>query len=153
MLEASSRFPGYHSATVISPHSALDHGEYRVVQRFATQADLEHWDNSAERAAWHERIRPIADDDAGYHPVEELEVWFPSGTAAHAGSPAKWKMTVVSWLGIFPTAAACLAGVGPVLKSWPYLFRMALVTAMVAFLMAYVVMPRLSVWMQWWLKD
>ena len=62
-------------------------------------------------------------------------------------------MTVVSWLGIFPTAAACLAGVGPVLKSWPYLFRMALVTAMVAFLMAYVVMPRLSVWMQWWLKD
>jgi antibiotic biosynthesis monooxygenase (ABM) superfamily enzyme len=152
MLQASSRFPGYISAAVIPPHTKADQGEYQVVQRFASQADLDYWDNSAEREVWHERILPIAMRGADYHPVEGLEVWFPPSVATASGSPPRWKMTVVSWLGIFPTAAACLAGFGPVLGSWPYLLRMAFITAVVAFLMAYLVMPRLSVWMRWWIK-
>jgi antibiotic biosynthesis monooxygenase (ABM) superfamily enzyme len=153
MLEASSRFPGYLSATVIPPHTEADQGEYQVIQRFATQTDLDRWDNSPERAAWHERIRPVAARGAGYHPVNELEVWFSPKPTTSSSAPPRWKMTVVSWLGIFPTATACLAGLGPVLRSWPYLFRMALITAVVAFLMAYVVMPRLSAWTRWWLND
>lgn len=153
MLEASSQFPGYLSATVIPPHTESDQGEYQVIQRFATQADLGHWENSLERAVWHERILLVAERGAGYYPMDELEVWFPPKPTTGSASPSKWKMTVASWLGLFPTAAACLAGIGPVLRSWPYLFSMALITAVVAFLMAYVVMPRLSAWMQWWLKN
>lgn len=154
MLEASSRFPGYLSATVIPPHTDSDHGIYKVVQRFATQADLDRWDQSEERAMWHDRISPIADHAAAYHPIQGLEVWFPPSSACSpdAAPPPKWKMTVVSWLGIFPTASLCLGASGPLLGFLPFLLRMAIITAMVALLMAYVVMPRLSVWMRWWLR-
>ncbi len=153
MLKDSSQFPGYISATVIPPHADTDHGEYRIVQQFATQADLDRWDQSEERAVWHERIRPIAEGTAAYHEVSGLEVWFSRGVAPASSPPPKWKMTVVSWLGIFPTAALFLGLLEPVLGSWPYLLKMALVTALVAFFMAYLVMPKLSVWMKWWLKE
>lgn len=151
MLEESSRFPGYLSAAVIPPHLETDNGTYQIVQRFATQADLNRWDSSTERAIWHERIRPFAWQEPAYHQVSGLEVWFPS-PAVCAGPPPKWKMTVVSWLGIFPTAAASLGILDHFLKPWPYLLRMALVTAVVAILMAYAVMPTLSAWMSWWLR-
>jgi antibiotic biosynthesis monooxygenase (ABM) superfamily enzyme len=81
--------------------------ECQVIQCFATQTDLDNWDNSPERAVWHERIRPVAERGADYHPMNELEVWFPSKPTTSSGAPPRWKMTVVSWLGIFPTAAAC----------------------------------------------
>ena len=152
MLDASRRFPGYLSATVIPPHTQADQGEYQIVQRFATQADLDRWDESEERAIWHERIRPIAAQDAAYHEVRGLEMWFSPDPAIAPAAPPKWKMTVVSWFGIFPTAVTCLGVLNPILGSLPYLLRMSLVTALVAVLMAYVVMPKLSVWMRWWLK-
>lgn len=152
MLEESSRFSGYLSATVIPPHRETDHGEYRIVQHFATQADLDRWDNSEERAIWHDRIRPIAGQDPAYHEVSGLEVWFSQQSPVASGLPPKWKLTVVSWLGIFPTAAACLGVLDPLLRGWPFLLKMALVTALVAVLMAYAVMPILSARMKWWLR-
>ncbi len=61
-------------------------------------------------------------------------------------------MTVVSWLGIFPTVAALLWFVAPLLAPLPFLVRTAIFTALVAVAMSYLVMPRLSRWMVWWLR-
>lgn len=152
MLEASSKFPGYLSATVLPPHAEHSKNEYLIIQRFATQDDLDRWDGSAERELWHQRIQVVSEQNAVYFQVGGLEVWFPSSPVNTSSLPPKWKMTVVSWFGIFPTAAICIAVFGPLLESWPFLTRMALITAVVAFLMSYVVMPRISVGMRWWLK-
>jgi antibiotic biosynthesis monooxygenase (ABM) superfamily enzyme len=150
MLEASSRFPGYLGATVIPPHTDTDEEEYQIIQRFATQADLNRWDQSSERAMWHERIHPIADDTPIYRLVSALDVWFHP--ERHRAPAPRWKMTTVSWLGIFPTVALCLGVIAPLLASWPFLLRTAMITALVAVLMSYLVMPKLSNWMRWWLK-
>ena len=153
MLEASSRFPGYLSATIIPPHSESDNSEYRIVQRFASQLDLDRWDRSLERAMWHDRILPVAETDPAYHSLNGLEVWFPSKPTSALPRPPRWKMTTVSWLGIFPTVAVCLGLIAPHLGSWPFLIRTAVITALVAILMSYVVMPRLSRWMNGWLAS
>ena len=58
MFDEASRFPGYLAAELIPPEVAG--GEYQIIQRFATEKDLDRWNASAERATWHERLRAVA---------------------------------------------------------------------------------------------
>ena len=150
MFEDASRFPGYQSAELIPPEHPG--GEYQMVQRFATAADLERWNRSPQRAQWLERLRPVAAGDPDYRLLTGLDAWFAPTVVAANAPPPRWRMAVVSWLGIFPTVALLLHFVAPLLASLPFLARTAAITAMVAVLMAYVVMPRLTRWMAWWLR-
>lgn len=145
MLEESSHFPGYLSAVVIPPD--FPGGRYQIVQRFAMEQDLERWNASEQRATWHERLRPVTESDAEYHLLTGLEVWFSPKL-----TPSRWRMTMVSWLGIYPVVTFCLWFILPLLDFLPFLVRIALITAIVAILMSYVVMPRLSRWMGKWLR-
>lgn len=149
MLEASSHFKGYISAAVIPPKKEGE--EFQIIQRFATQADLDHWRNSEDCATWHERLRPVAGTDPEYRLLTGLEVWFAPKLVLASEPPPRWRMTVISWLGIYPIVAFCLWYISPVLQELPYLLRTAVLTAIVVVAMSYVVMPRLSRWMAWWL--
>ncbi len=150
MFDDARRFPGYLSAELIPPETPQ--GDYQIVQRFATEADLERWNRSPERAAWHERLRPVADGDPEYRLLHGLDAWFGPAAVPVATPPARWRMTVVSWLGIFPTVALLLTFVAPLLASLPSLLRIAIVTAIVAVLMSYVIMPRLTRLTGKWLR-
>jgi antibiotic biosynthesis monooxygenase (ABM) superfamily enzyme len=150
MLVQTSKFPGYLAAQLIPPEVAG--GEYQLVQRFATEADLARWNGSKERATWHERLRAVAEGDPEYRLLTGLDAWFGPEFIPATAPPPKWRMTVVSWLGIFPTVAFFLWFVSPFLASLPFLIRTAIFTALVAVAMSYLVMPRLSRWMSWWLR-
>lgn len=149
MLDESSHFHGYLSATIIPPDSPQ--GEYQIIQRFSTQKDLDHWDASEERAIWHERLHSLAESDPDYRLLTGLEVWFSPKLVPSSSPPPRWRMTVVSWLGIFPVVTFCLWFISPLLAGLPFLVRTAIITVIVVALMSYVVMPRLSRWMGWWL--
>jgi hypothetical protein len=150
MFDEASRFPGYLSAELIPPESPQ--GEYQIIQRFATAQDLERWNESVQRAAWHKRLRPVAEGDPEYRLLTGLDAWFAPTPIPAASPPKRWRMTVVSWMGIFPTVTLLLWFVAPLFASLPFLLRTALITAMVAVIMSYVVMPRLTRWMAWWLR-
>ena len=150
MFKESMSFPGFLSAELIPPESPG--GEYQIVQHFSTQSDLERWNNSEARFVWLERLRSVADGEPEYRLLSGLDAWFAPTPIPTASHPPKWKMTTVSWLGIFPTVAFLLAFLSPLLNGLPFLVRTAIFTAVVALLMSYVVMPKLSRWMAWWLK-
>lgn len=149
MFDAARVFPGYDSAELLPPETPG--GEYQIIQRFATEADLDRWNASEERVLWLERIAVFAEGDPEYRVLTGLDAWF-SPTVVTPKPPQKWRMTIVSWMGIFPTVALLLWFVAPVLAPLPFLVRTALFTGLVAVLMSYVVMPRLSRWMAWWLR-
>lgn len=150
MFDEASRFPGYLSAELIPPVSP--EGEYQIVQRFATEQDLERWNLSEVRATWHERLRPVAEGDPEYRLLTGLDAWFAPEMLPTSSPPSRWRMTLVSWLGIFPTVTILLVFIAPILAPLPFLIRTALFTGMVAIAMSYLVMPRLTHWMRWWLR-
>lgn len=150
MFDDARRFHGYLAAELIPP--ATPDGEYQIVQRFATLSDMEAWNASAVRAEWMERLSHVADGSPEYQLLHGLDAWFGPAALPVAKPPPRWRMTVVSWLGIFPTVAALLTFVAPRLDFLPFLLRTAVITALVAVLMAYVIMPRLTRWMGWWLR-
>lgn len=150
MFKESMSFPGFISAELIPPD--FPGGEYQIIQHFATADDLERWNDSAVRMVWLERLRAVADGDPEYRVLNGLDAWFAPVTLPATIHPPKWKMTVVSWLGIFPTVALLLSFLSPLIAPLPFSLRTAIFTAVVAVLMSYVVMPRVSRWMAWWLK-
>lgn len=149
MFEEASRFPGYLSAEMIPP--AQPQGEYQIIQRFATELDIERWNASEIRRIWLERLSTVAEGDPEYRLLTGLDAWF-APSAISSSPPPRWRMTVVSWLGIYPTVALLLWFVAPLLTSLPFLLRTAIFTLMVAVAMSYLVMPCLTRSMAWWLR-
>lgn len=149
MFQAAGTFPGFMGADIAPPLKPGD--EHRVTMKFATEADLERWDNSDERLRWHEALLPLTEGPPEYHLLSGMEAWFVPPSTAIANPPSRARMTVVTWLGIFPTVSLFLWFVAPHLAALPFLVRTAIITALVVPTMTYIVMPRLTRWLKPWL--
>jgi len=141
MFDAARAFPGFMGAELTPPLREGD--EHRVTLKFASEADLARWNDSEERARWLEALEPLALGPPEFHLLSGLEAWFvpPATPAVHP--PSRPRMALVTWLGIFPTVAAFLWLLGPLLAPLPFLLRTAILTALIVLTMTYVVMPRL----------
>lgn len=146
MFDALKGFPGFLGADLLPPESPGD--EYQVVVRFRSEADLQAWDESDQRLDWHERLRPLAEGEPAFRKLTGLEAWFAPAVVPASVHPPKARMTLVTWLGIFPTVTFFSLTVGPLLEPLPAVLRIALLTALVVPTMTYLVMPRLTRWLR-----
>lgn len=151
MLEACARFPGYLFSTVIPPR--MEGEEFHIVQNFASQAQLDAWSASRTAADWHARLREVADHDPEYRVFNTTDLWFSAEGLTGERQPARWRLAVVTWLGIFPTASLFVGLLLPALAHLHFVPRMVVVTALIVATMFYLVMPRLLRWMGWWLRN
>lgn len=149
MFADARQFPGFLGAELIPPEAA--DGDYQVVTKFAGDDDLQRWDASAERAQWHERLRAVAEGDPEFRYLTGMEAWFAPPPLPALKAPSRLRMTLATWLGIFPTVALYLWFVAPWLAPLPFLLRTAILTALVVPTMTYLVMPRLTRWLRAWL--
>ncbi|MFN7101645.1 MAG: antibiotic biosynthesis monooxygenase [Pseudorhizobium sp.] len=150
MLADCSRTPGYLFSTVIPPR--VDGEEFHIVQCFTTQAALDTWRHSKESAEWHDRLREVADKDPEYRVFNTSDLWFSATGLEGEKQPARWRMAVLTWMGIFPLASLAVAFLFPLLTDLPYIPRMMIVTALIVLAMYWIVMPRLLRWLGWWVK-
>jgi antibiotic biosynthesis monooxygenase (ABM) superfamily enzyme len=141
--------PGFQRAELLPPHEPG--GEYQVITHFDSEAALTRWDTCPARAAFHDRLRAVAEDEPEYRVLTGLEAWFPTAVVPATMHPPRHKMTFVTWLGIFPTAAFYLWFVAPLLDEWPFALRTAVVTGLIVVTMSYLVAPRLTKWLRSWL--
>ena len=71
--------------------------------------------------------------------------------APRMDGPPKWKMAIVSWLAIFPTLTVCLLSTAPLLSHVHFVGRIFVNTLMVAPLMTWIIMPRMTKLFRPWL--
>jgi antibiotic biosynthesis monooxygenase (ABM) superfamily enzyme len=150
MLAACSRAPGYLFSIVIPPRAGGE--EFHIVQCFIKQAALDAWRHSKESAEWHHRLRDVSAHDPEYREFKASDLWFSATGLEGEKRPARWRMAVVAWIGIFPLASLAVAFLFPLLTALPYILRMMFVTALIVLVMYWIVMPRLLHWLGWWLK-
>jgi antibiotic biosynthesis monooxygenase (ABM) superfamily enzyme len=157
IMAAAAAFPGYLGAQLVHPgedpgvHDIL----YHVVLAFDTQAHLEAWQNSAERAAGLAASAPYIEGSSTMRPVSGLALWFRPASGGVSGPPVtpppKWKVAVVTWLGICPTVYLMFLLFGDVLAPWPLFPRIIFLTLLVVPLMTWVVAPQLTRLFRPWL--
>jgi uncharacterized protein len=144
---AASRFAGFLGAGLLRPGHV---GEpWHVVYRFDSVDHLGVWDSSAVRS------RLLAEAETlmrttQVRQVSGLETWFelPGRTAP---APPRWKMFIVSVLGLYPLQLLTYIALGALTARWPVAVRLALFVPLVAASMTWLVMPRLAAAFTAWL--
>ncbi|PPK51656.1 antibiotic biosynthesis monooxygenase [Marinobacter persicus] len=150
MTERAADFPGYLGATMFRPSSAED-PEYRIVFKFNDKDSLNIWENSDERAELLDKIEELLEQPSERETLSGIVTWFTLPGQNPVRPPARWKMTIVSWLALYPAVTLVFAVFGDWLAQIPLLIRTMLVTMVVMGLMSYVLMPRMTKWFSFWL--
>jgi len=147
LTAAAAGHPGFLGAGLLRPGHV---GEpWHVVFRFDSQAHLEDWERSRERAA----LLAVGDElvhATDVHRVTGLETWFalPGRTAP---APPRWKMFAVSAAAIYLLNLLLTLVYGSLIAGWPLVARLALTSVPVTALMTWLVMPRAARLLQAWL--
>lgn len=154
MLAAANGFAGHLGGQLVPPEEAGNGTEpllYHVVFAFDSEAHLAAWQSSPERAHWLAQVAPHTVGAQQLRRVSGLDYWFARPGATTRAAPPRWKVAVVTWLGIFPTVLLLFVTVAPLLEHWLLVPRVMVITALVVLLMTWVVAPRLTRLFKPWL--
>ena len=149
MTERASRFPGYLGTAMFRPASP-DDPEYRIVFKFRDRETLTAWEESEERAELLEQIESLLVQPSEREVTSGIVTWFTLPGQNPVQPPPKWKMTIVSWLALYPAVTLVFVIFGDLLAQVPLLLRTMIVTIVVMGLMSYVLMPRMTKWFAFW---
>ncbi|WP_296931692.1 antibiotic biosynthesis monooxygenase [uncultured Marinobacter sp.] len=150
MTERASRFPGYLGTAMFRPASP-DDPEYRIVFKFRDRESLTDWEESEERGELLEQIESLLVQPSEREVTSGIVTWFTLPGQNPVQPPPKWKMTIVSWLALYPAVTLVFVIFGDLLAQVPLLLRTMIVTIVVMGLMSYVLMPRMTKWFKFWL--
>jgi uncharacterized protein len=134
---AALSFPGHMGIDVIPP--GANRGEYVVVFRFDTYQHLRDWQESDTRRDLLKKAEPFKESEPSYHMESGLEYWFaPPGIPA---SPPRWKMALVTVLGVWPVSTLVSRLLNPLIGNLPSPLQSLFVTVGIVILLTWVVMP------------
>lgn len=148
-IHAETRgFPGYLGAHVVRPAPGAER-EYTNILRFDSLAALRAWEESETRRAWLARLPADAvEGDARLTRREGMELWITPQTQA---APVRWRMAMVVIAVVYSLILILSPIVGFVAAKLPFQGRLFLTVTIEVFLMTYVVMPRVTRWLEGWL--
>ncbi|MEV5808512.1 antibiotic biosynthesis monooxygenase [Streptomyces parvulus] len=145
---AAAAFPGHLGVTWLRPEG--DGHRYHAVVRFADTRSLDRWMTSPERAAWQDRVQEYGRPAHAALTTTGLETWF-NVPGAPARPPARWKMSLVTILAVYPFALLYDGLVAEFFHAWPLAARTLVFPIVLAPLLTYAVMPLLSRVLRAWL--
>jgi uncharacterized protein len=144
------KFKGHLGVSTIRPPEHV-HPEYVVILKFDRYDNLKTWLESDVRREWIERLQPLIEKPESIQTLTGLETWFSLPNKSLKAPPPKYKMAIVTWLGVFVTLAIVSRLLTPILSSLPILLNQLITTGLVVALLTYLIMPRLTQLFKHWL--
>lgn len=153
IITVASTFKGHLGAQLVRPgdEQGVNDSLYHVVLAFDSDSNLKNWQNSPARSLGLAAAAPFIEGQELVRRVSGLAHWFQTPSGPKQLAPPKWKIAVVTWLGIFPTVYLLFVMLGGLLAPWPLLPRLMLLTMLVVGFMTWVVAPQLTRLLKPWL--
>ena len=146
-LQRSFAQGGVTGAQMLTPPPGSNSREYGILRSFADEKERDAFYASPMFKEWHERAKDLTEGEPEYREVHGLEAWFRSP----GGPPPRWKMALMTLIGVYPTSLLLTLTLGKVVHAWPVAARsLAIALAMVA-LLTWVVMPLVTRFFHGWL--
>ncbi|MFE9655350.1 antibiotic biosynthesis monooxygenase [Micromonospora sp. NPDC006431] len=154
-------FPGFLGAGFVQ--SAPGSPEWHVMYRFADDETLRRWEESPQRHWWlssaqgiveHTRVERRTGIEGWFDPpVDHVVETITGAEAGPAGppSPPRWKQAVTIWLAFFPLSLTATLLTARFVADVPLAVRTLLMTLCLTPLMTYLVLPRITRVLHWWL--
>lgn len=105
IMAVAATFPGYLGSQLVHPgeETEVDDALYHVVLAFSSQASLDIWKNSPARSLGLEALEAYIEGPPVLRNVSGLAFWFKGSGGVNSPSPPRWKIAVITWIGVFPT--------------------------------------------------
>jgi len=143
-------FKGNLGVSTIRPQDHI-HPEYVVILKFDRYNNLRTWLESDVRREWIERLQPLIEKPETIQTLTGLETWFSLPHQPLKSPPSRYKMILVTWLGVFVTLAIVSRLLAPLLSGLPVLLNQLVTTGLVVALLTYLIMPRPTQLFKRWL--
>lgn len=85
---------------VVNPAGAEEH-EFVTILHFSSYEKLEEWENAPARHELKKRLKGIGHEQASFREVTGFEYWFSLPKAAALKPPRRYKMALITTLGLF----------------------------------------------------
>lgn len=153
IIAVAATFKGHLGAQLVRPGDEQEVADslYHVVLAFDSESNLKIWQSSPARALGLAAAAPFIEGQTLVRQVSGLAHWFQPPAGSRQVPPPRWKVAVVTWLGIFPTVYLLFFSLGNLLAPWPLLGRIMLLTVLVVITMTWLVAPQLTRWFKPWL--
>lgn len=145
----SLRAPGATGVHLIGPLPGSTSGEYGILRSFDSEVACQAFYESEMFRQWDEQATQFVVGGWTRRRLSGLDAFF---LGVPGGPPHKWKMAVVTWLGVFPAVVLWSWAVRKSLSGLPSLVTTGLVSALVVATLAWVAMPLLTRVLASWLS-
>lgn len=146
---AALKFPGHMGIDVIIPSGGGT--EYVVIFRFDTYAHLRAWQESDIRRELLKKAEPFRERAPAYRLESGLEYWFAQSDAPK--SPPRWKMAIVTVLGVWPVSLVVSWALNPFIGNSPPSLQALFMAVGIVILLTWAVMPVLVRILRPWLAQ
>lgn len=138
---------GVNGASMITGLPGADDREIGILRTFKDKTERDEFYDSEHFRKWEEYASTLTEAPV-YRELNGLEAWFRSPLA-----PPRWKMAIVTLLGVFPTSIFLSLTVGPLVKDLPLVIRLFTIAVLMVGMLTWVVMPMLTKLMKEWIRS
>jgi hypothetical protein len=151
VIAAQTHYPGYLATEFFRPHGTFQN-EWVDIVRYRSVEDLNRWMESEERQVLLKELDPIV-ESMHAHPLTGLESWFAlnRGPGATGGGPPPWKQALTVLFALYPTVMF-LTFLNPLWRKLSIAEAMLIGNFLSVGLLTYLVMPRVSRFLSFWLE-
>lgn len=145
---AAAQQPGVSGAYMIRGVPGSSEQEYGVLRTFQSEADMREFYASQTYLRWQSEVRPLVEGEPQVRKLYGLEAFFRDGDSP----PSRWKMAVLTWVGVNPAVYIFSNAVPAVLGPLPMLATLLIVNAFVVASLTWGFMPLLTRMFRSWLQ-
>src|SRR5881296_1420521 len=147
-FQTSFAHGGVLGASMLTPPPGSDSREFGILRTFANEKERDAFYDSPIFKAWQERASKLTGGEPEYRQLHGLEAWFRS---PH-NPPPRWKMALVTLLGVYPVSLLIGVILSPQLRKLPLTLNLFIVSALIVTGLTWLVMPLLTRWFKAWLN-
>lgn len=136
-IPLATQFPGHMGVLMLAPPPGGT--EYGAVLKFRSTDDWEAFRAWPEYNRFLSSLQPLLAGEPRIEQLHGLEAWFrhPLGSRP----PKRWKMALLTWMGVNVTALALMQTLRPAMERWPFVASFLVYNACVVGGLTYLVMP------------
>ncbi|NOY45615.1 MAG: antibiotic biosynthesis monooxygenase [Deltaproteobacteria bacterium] len=138
-------------AQLLRPLPGRNDRTYGILRSFASEKERDAFYASEHFRRWEETVGPLVEEGYSRRSLHGLEAFFERTGSERP--PPRWKMAVLTWLGVWPTVYFVSAGVAGLLQGWSRWAATGVVTLLVVLVLAWGVMPLMTRCFRPWLSN
>ena len=145
----AKQFEGFEGLQLIPPPSGND--EYITLFKFSSVPALQKWMESEERKKEVAKLAALSEKEMVLGQISGIDFWFEPPEKKNIAAPPKWKMSLLTWLAVYPGVVLLSKLYHFLFPDFPPLILTLFVTLTLVPLLTWVLMPNIVKLFKGWL--